>query len=144
MSLTWAKQPLTQQLARALRAATRRHPSLDGHTFGFSDLKEMWAAEDVHVVLTHDHDKVWQYWFAAPEGGWQLRSVHPNRQAAQQAAQANTAPEDTLDGTFAMGRLPGGRWMRVRCSSPKTITEIVGVFERIGCATKVETIGEAA
>lgn len=146
MSLTWTKQPLTQSLARSLRAATRRHPSIDGHTFGFADLKEMWCAADVHVVLTHDHDRVWQYWYQAPVGGWKPISIHPTRDEAEAAAEGNVGEDtDPEAGIYVTARFPGGRHlMRVKVLSAHGERMLTEIFDRLGCQTGVERIEEAA
>lgn len=146
VALTWEKQPLTQQLARSLRAGTRRHPQIDGHAFGFSDLKELWCADDVHAVCTHAHDPAWMYLYQAPEGGWRLVSVHTSRAAAQKAASANTDtdPEAPVAGTYVMGRLDGGRWMRVQVLSKAGEAMLTEIFSRLGCQTKLEHVEEAA
>lgn len=146
MSLTWHKEPLTQSLARSLRAATRRHPSIEGHTFSFADLKELWCAAEVHVVCTHDHDRVWQYWYQAPVGGWKPMSIHATREEAARAAEANTyEPEPTpVAGTYVVARFPGGREMRVQVLSQDGTATLTSIFERLGCFTEVQRIEEAA
>lgn len=143
--LNWQKQPLTQSLARSLRAATRRHPSLDGHTFGFSDLKEMWSAEDAHVVCTHDHDPVWQYWHQAPNGVWELKSVHDTRQEAQDAAAPHVNPGGPEPGTYVVANFPEGRLMRVRIMSKNGERMLTEIFTGLGCVTACERVkGQAA
>jgi hypothetical protein len=144
--MNWTKQPLTQGLARSLRAATRRHPHIDGHTFGFSDLKELWVADDVHVICTHDHDPVWQYWYQHPEKGWMPISIHDTRQQAQQAAAGNVAPGPTgpTPGTYVCAQLGQGRWMRVLVQSRDGKELLTGIFTRLGANTKIETVKGAA
>lgn len=142
--LHWAKQPLTHQLARELRAATRRHPQIDGHTFGFADLKELWCAADVHVVCTHEHDPVWQYYRQTPDGGWMPVSVHPTMAAAMAAADGAHGPTERQDGTYLLARFGTRPWMRVRITSRDGIDVIGAIFDRLGAQTKLERIEAAA
>lgn len=146
--LSWEKQPLTEMMARSLRAASRGgRQQLDGHSFGYDDLKELWTVEDdeaiVHAVLTHDHDPLWQRWsYDQDDKGWTLKDLHETRAGAQEAVlQSGSVP---TRGTYLLARFPGGRWMRVRIltkSGPETLAEI---FARLGCITRIEEIEEAA
>lgn len=142
MILTWTPQPLTREVARGLRAATRKSSGLDGHRFSFNDLKELWRAEEGdHIVLTHDADPVWQRWGTTPEGGWQLKSCHSSRQEAQRAAeQCETTLASPPEGIYILAWRPGGRTIRVQCRSndPQIMREI---FENLGYQTNVEAVG---
>lgn len=140
--LQWEKQPLTRELARNLRAATRRAPSLDGHTFRYGELKELWAAEG-HVVLTHSVDPVWQYWSHAPEGGWAPVSIHPSRQEAQATAEgtAVSASDETSSvGDFLLARFPGGNWIRTRIQSRNGMASMTAIYQNMGCEVREEHV----
>jgi hypothetical protein len=141
MTLHFNRQPLTREVARGLRAATRKVPALDGHRFIYTDLKELWATEDgIHLVLTHDSDPVYQYWYRPPEGTMELVCCTSTRQEAQAAAEAKAVPlPPTPSGHYVLAWRPGGRTIRVACKS-KDPSVMRGIFERLGYETNVEEI----
>jgi hypothetical protein len=142
MTLTWTNQPLTRELARGLRAATRKTPHLDGHRFTYTDLKELHSAQGgTHLVLTHDADPVWQYWHRPPEGGIQF-VCYGTRKQCYEAAEVRAAeiqPDIYPPGTYLIAWRPGGRTIRVPCLSkdPSTLAKI---FEDLGYETNVEAV----
>lgn len=142
--MKWEKTPLTRQLARELRAATRAsRPEIDGHSFSYNNLAEMWASDDgAHVVLTHDGEQRWQYWQCM--GHWRLVSLHQTRAGAQQAAQEYVEPLPTPEvGTYVLAR-EGKRTdeyvIRVHCSSEDGPRVIAEAFARLGYATRIEKV----
>ncbi len=141
--MNWDKSPLTRVLARSLRAGSRGI-ELDGHSFRYTDLRELWVAEENHVVLSHADDRSWQYWFHAPDGGgWSLVSVHTSRKAAQDAAKPMESHE-VEPGTYVLARWDEkGRWMRVRCTSTRITEAIADIFTGLGCETRVEEVSAA-
>lgn len=149
-ALEWVKQPLTRELARSLRAATRKSkPSIDDHTFKFTDLKEMWAADNVHVALTHDEDRKWQYWYQDPKKGWTIVSIHTSRKKAFEAALESLPDEPevaTDEGVYVLARFnEKSRWMRTRIQSSDGLEKIKTMYSRLGCEDiKVEKVGKAS
>lgn len=138
--LTWTQQPLTREVARGLRAATRKSPGLDGHRFSYNDLKELWKAEEGgHLVLTHDADPVWQHWATTPDGGWQLTGYYADREAAKAAAEAAPISAATPQGRYVLAWRPGGRTIRVRCQTHDPVP-LQGIFQRLGYETNVEDV----
>ena len=137
--MDFTKQPLTRALARSLRAGSRGI-ELAGQRFRYNDLKELWGADDLHAVLTHEGDECWQYWFHGATG-WQLVGVYPTRKEAQAAA-GQPQPEDELEpGTYVMARWDeNGRWMRVRSSSERITENLCDIFKSLGCETCVDSV----
>ena len=147
MTLFWEKQPLNQQVARALRGPTRRHNTpVDGHRFVFDDLRELWCAGETQVVLTHDQDPVWQYWADTPDRGWRLVSVHATRQAAQEVAVEQTPETPVIaPGTYVLARFAESRpWMRIQVSTDQCAADIQSIYVRLGAEVKTEVVGDAA
>lgn len=145
MTLGFSKQPLTRTVARGMRAATKGK-ELDGHRFSYNNLKELWISEDErHVVVTHDDDKLWQYWLDAPEGGWALASVHKSREAAQSAALDHEIPEAQPEtGLYVLAtKGEGSRTIRVKCESSEGPEFWVRTFTKLGYSTSVEEVGPA-
>ena len=139
--LTWVQQPLTRLLARTLRRVSQG-VSLDNHRFAFTDLREMWMADDHHVVLTHHQDKKWQYWHLAPEGGsdWDLVSVHSSRKAAQEAARADLPPVER-PGTYLLARAtPTSRCIKVHITSSRGAQTLTEIFTGLGYDTTTEEV----
>jgi hypothetical protein len=137
--MNWEKQPLTRALARSLRAGSRGI-ELAGQRFRYNDLKELWAVDDIHAVLTHEGDKSWQYWFHGAHG-WTLVGVYPTRKEAQAAA-GQPQDDDALEpGTYVMARWDeNGRWMRVRSSSDRITENLCDIFKNLGCETRVDSV----
>jgi hypothetical protein len=139
-TLEWEKQPLTREVARGLRAATRKMVAHGGHRFNYSDLKELWSARGEHFVCTHDTDPVWQYYHRSPEGTVQLICCVQTRQEAQTTAEIKHDPTPPIpSGTYVLAWRPGGRTIRVACrSGDPSIQE--GIFQRLGYETTVEKV----
>ena len=137
--MDFQKQPLTRAVARSLRAGSRGI-ELAGQRFRYNDLKELWAVDDIHAVLTHEGDKSWQYWFHG-EHGWTLVGVYPTRKEAQAAA-GQPQDDDALEpGTYVMARWDeNGRWMRVRSSSDRITENLCDIFKSLGCETRVDSV----
>ena len=137
--MDFQKQPLTRAVARSLRAGSRGI-ELAGQRFRYNDLKELWAVDDIHAVLTHEGDKSWQYWFHGAHG-WTLVGVYPTRKEAQAAA-GQPQDDDALEpGTYVMARWDeNGRWMRVRSSSDRITENLCDIFKSLGCETRVEDV----
>ena len=137
--MNWEKQPLTRAVARSLRAGSRGI-ELAGQRFRYNDLKELWAVDDIHAVLTHEGDKSWQYWFHGAHG-WTLVGVYPTRKEAQAAA-GQPQDDDALEpGTYVMARWDeNGRWMRVRSSSDRITENLCDIFKNLGCETRVDSV----
>lgn len=139
MTLAFVKQPLTREVARHLRAATRKVPPLDGHRFLYTDLKELWATEDgEHLVLTHDLDPIWQYWHRSPTGGMALVCCRPTRIEAQRAAEAAVVTTVTA-GKYVLAQQPGGRVIRVACRSEDP-SIVRSIFDKLGYTTSVQVV----
>lgn len=139
-TLEWVKQPLTREIARGLRAATRKITPIDGHRFRFTDLKELWSADNEHFVCTHDEDRVWQYYHRSPDGGVQLICCVKTRRQAQAAAETTqNPPSSTPSGTYVLAWQPGGRIIRVTCHSGDPSVQ-QGIFQRLGYETSVEQV----
>jgi hypothetical protein len=143
--LEFTRHPLTGEVAHILRASSRGHhpPTLDGHSFVYRDLKELWVSVDgEHVVLTHDKEDGWQYWHKPPEdeGGWALVSVHPYRGEAQAAADLNHGPPPLAAGTYFLAWHPGGRTIRVLCVSPDAAETLTAIFTKLGYDTSIEEV----
>lgn len=137
----WTKQALTGNLARQIRASTRRKPSIDGHTFSYNDLKEMWLTGE-SVVITHHQDPVWQLWSVAPGGGWLPVSVHDTREQAQNDL-GDFPPVEVPGeepGTYVSFRLNDQRpWQRVKVQTTDGVKSLTAMYERLGAQTRVET-----
>lgn len=140
---------MTRQVARALRAATHRI-QFDGHSFTYNDLKEMWMCTDgIHVVCTHEHDSMWQYWKRESEGGWRPVGAYETIISAQKAAQAtedNAEPaqeQTTGPGTYVLARFKGReRWMRTRILTKDGVQKMIDIYDRMGCEVTLEQIDE--
>lgn len=137
--MDFIKQPLTRAVARSLRAGSRGI-ELAGQRFRYNDLKELWAVDDIHAVLTHEGDNCWQYWFHGAHG-WTLVGVYPTRKEAQAAA-GQPQDDDALEpGTYVMARWDeNGRWMRVRSSSDRITENLCDIFKNLGCETRVDSV----
>ena len=137
--MDFQKQPITRAVARSLRAGSRGI-ELAGQRFRYNDLKELWAVDDIHAVLTHEGDKSWQYWFHGAHG-WTLVGVSPTRKEAQAAA-GQPQNDDALEpGTYVMARWDeNGRWMRVRSSSDRITENLCDIFKNLGCETRVDSV----
>jgi hypothetical protein len=142
MTLFWNKNPLTAEAARRLRAASRKAPPVDEHTFNYHDLKELWIAGQ-YAVLTHDGDPAWQCWHSPPTGGAQLLSHHDSRVEAEQAAETHDAlvvpPTSNGPGRYVVASGLGDRVIRVRCQSSDP-SAVRAIFENLGYETSVEQI----
>jgi hypothetical protein len=151
MALMWEKQPLTRQVARALRAATHRI-QFDGHVFGYNDLKEMWMDVDgVHVVCTHEHDPAWQYWHREDNGAWKPVGAYETIIAAQKIAQgAHDDSEPVVEppispGTYVLARFKGrDNWMRTRIMSKDGVQRMIDIWDRLGCEVTLEQVDDVA
>ena len=140
MTLTWHKQPTFREVARGMRAATRKARSLDGHHFSYRDLKELWSAGDHHIICTHEADPVWQHWHRGQEGGWVLRSCHESLLEAQMAAECVPQHQDkAAPGRYVIAWRPGGRTIRIACRTGDPSIQR-GIFERLGYETSVEEV----
>lgn len=145
MILEWEKQPLTRTLARAIRAATRRsRPKIEGHGFNYNDLKELWSAEDVHVVCTHSTDPVWQRWFYSPDSlTWELRSIHDTRKKAMDASLQDTVSAIVLPpGSACVYAWMEGssRKITIPCGTVDRAREQERMFQRMGYEAEVKEV----
>lgn len=143
-TLSWHKQPLVLTVARSLRASTRpTRPEIDGHRFCYEDLRELWASDDeCHVAFTHTHDRSWQYWFNAPQGGWTPISVHTSRAKAQAAA-LHEPPSALAPGTYVLARDGGRRDARVisvQCTTTRGPQLLCDIFAAMGYVTEVKEV----
>jgi hypothetical protein len=136
------RHPLNQGMARTLRASTRAsHPEIEGHSFHYGALRELWASEDrCHVVLTHDEEDGWQYWAKNPEGVWELISIHVNRIEAEAAAGGNHSPPPPSPGTYFIAHRPEGRSIRVHCTTEEAVETLTGIFTKLGYETSTEEV----
>lgn len=141
--MNFEKQPLTREVARGLRAATRKAVALDGHRFIYNDLKELWSSEDgAHLLCTHEGDVIWQYWHYPPEGTARLVCCFPTRREAEAAAALTVTgalPAKALPGIYLLAWSPGGRTIRVQCRSGDPSIQ-QGIFERLGYETSIEEV----
>jgi hypothetical protein len=148
--MIWKKQPITRQLAKELRKASVSQPDLNGHSFKFTDLKQLWQGDPDHVLLTHDRDQVWQYWYKAPVGGWQPISIHDSMEEGQDAVAAYKHPDVVIppvededgsdEGTFVLFRSDEDKpWHSVRVLSRDGAEKLSDMYERMGFEHKIET-----
>lgn len=141
MSLHWTEKGMASDLARAMRAATRRKPEIDGHTFTYTDLKKLYATEDETVaVLTHETDKVWQHWVSTPTGGWFPKGMYRTKGAAMEAAEALATAPTVIPGRYLLARFGKRPWMRVRIDSKSGMELIGGIFERMDAEVSSELV----
>jgi hypothetical protein len=141
----WTKQAPTGNLTRQIRAGTRRKPSIDGHTFNYNDLKEIWSAGE-SVVITHKQDPVWQLWTNTPTGGWLPVSIHKTCKQAQEALGDHPPVEAPGEepGTYVCFRFHDERpWKRVKVQTTDGVRSLTGMYERLGAQTRVETTVDA-
>jgi hypothetical protein len=151
MSLLWAPHSptslLAQQMRRDIRAHRREGP--DGHFFVYRHLMALWAA-DYHTVLTHTTSAVWQHWARHPEHGWIPIGVHPNREAAQAAAEAHEwqcepPPSIPTPGVYVLAGWPVTEGevvyaIRTRCESKNSAIAVAETLRAIGMITRHEEI----
>lgn len=139
----WTKQAPTGNLTRQIRAGTRRKPSIDGHTFNYNDLKEIWLSGD-SVVITHKQDPVWQLWANTPTGGWLPVSIHNSRKKAQDALDDLPLAEGEEPGTYVFFRFNDQRpWQRVKVQTSDGEKNLAAMYNRLGAETRVETTVDA-
>jgi hypothetical protein len=145
-SFQWAKaKDLDGDVAEEIRHDVRRYrreKGRGGHRFRHATLKNLWHVENIHAVLNHADDPVWQYWYNHASNGWQLVGYYFTRREAQAAAERPhpIAPIKPL----APGRYIFAAWpdhevtMRVRISSDYTGEQVSKVFGDLGCQTSIE------
>ena len=144
-SLQWSQLKHDHEVIAELRRDVRVHrreTGRAGHRFNPATLKNVWAADDVHLVLNHTDDPAWQHWHHGAQG-WYLVHWHPSRREAQAAAELplRTVPVDVVDmvvGLRVEAGWPGrGSTMIVTCSSPATAEDVAKVYSNIGCTAVI-------
>jgi hypothetical protein len=149
--LQWNREPVDGEFAKALRRGIRMHRrerGRGGHGFGYSDLRALWVSGKEHAVLTHDCDRIWQYWWQHPQRGWFLQSWHrllaEAKQEADRPRPLDAAPSPLSSGTYVCAEwvdpYSGKTPMMIRCHTEYTAREISDVFERLGCVTSMKSI----
>lgn len=150
-SLQWSKaKNSSDDIVRSIRHDVRkfrREKGRAGHRFRFATLKNIWYVDQVHAVVNHTDDPVWQYWYNDPQDGWMLVHWYSTRREAQAAAEL-PHPEsvkeklvvaDKSDGHYVLVAWPNKDFsMRYHCSSPYTAQETMKVWEKLGCRTVIE------
>lgn len=122
----------------------RREKGRGGHRFRYATLKNLWYVDQIHAVLNHSDDPVWQYWYHHPLNGWILISWHGTRREAQATAELPHPVEvarSIAPGTYIFAAWPGQEvTMKVRVRSDWVGEQIIRVFGDLGCETKIEVI----
>ena len=152
-SLSWVKQPVDGDFARAIRKDVRlyrRERGRGGHRFSMNFIKTLWVADDsMHAVLNHIDDLVWQMFYRHPTQGWLLIHWYDTRREAQAAAESDhpelVSRRPTVHpGINVLANFPHrDNRMRVHCSSDYTATVVEETFVKIGCITAREVVPEA-
>lgn len=150
--LQWERIPTNGDFMKKMRRELRIHrreKGRGGHEFVHDDVRTLWASGDDYAILTHNSDRVWQFWWRHPEQGWALQSWHRLLADAKQEADkprilalpSVKAPEPGLY-VCAVWQEPysGNRPLMVRCSSDYTATEVTDMFLALGCQTSTKTV----
>jgi hypothetical protein len=150
--LQWERIPADGLFIKKVRRELRMHrreKGRGGHEFIHDDIRVIWASGDDHIILTHNADRAWQFWWRHPEQSWVLQSWHRLLAEARDEADRPRivelpAPKKTDAGLYvcAEWREPyfGERPLMIRCSSQKTASEIASVFESLGCFVSSKTV----
>jgi hypothetical protein len=144
--LEWEKLPIDGSFATQLRReirTRRREKGRAGHEFMSDDIRVLWASGASHVILAHNTDRVWQFWWRHPQQGWFLQSWHRLLVEAKTEADkpriTTPLPETSrIAGTYVCAEWKephggGSAPMMVRCSTQYTVSEILSVFQELGC-----------
>lgn len=140
--------PFATKLRREIRAR-RREKGRAGNEFMSDDIRTLWVSGDSHVILSHNTNRIWQFWWRHPEEGWYLQSWH--RLLAEAKTEADKPRITTLPpeksreaGIYVCAEwkepLRGAAPMMVRCSSSYTASEITKVFQELGCNALAKTV----
>jgi len=150
--LEWEKLPSDGPLATRLRReirTRRREKGRAGHEFMPDDIRALWASGDSHVILSHNTDRAWQFWWRHPQQGWFLQSWHRLLADAKTEADkpriAGLPPETSrAAGNYvcAEWREPyvGSAPMMICCSTQYTASEILSVFQELGCNAAIKAV----
>jgi hypothetical protein len=150
--LEWEKLPIDGSFATQLRReirTRRREKGRAGHEFMSDDIRVLWASGASHVILAHNTDRVWQFWWRHPQQGWFLQSWHRLLTEAKTEADkpriTTPLPETSrVTGTYVCAEWKepyvGSAPMMVRCSTQYTASEILSVFQELGCNTATKAV----
>lgn len=149
--LEWEKESLDSSFAKKMRREIRTHrreQGRGGHEFNFNDIRALWVSGNNHVILSHELDRSWQFWWRHPEESWFLQSWH--RILADAKAEADKPRIFSLPKpaephgicVFAEWVEPysGNSPIVINCSSQHTALEIVKSFQAIGCQATIKTV----
>ena len=154
MALTWEKHTVDGTFATEIRRGIRQHrreKGRGGHRFRYDDLKTLWGAKDrkgTYAVLTHNEDKLWQYWFKG-EDGWKLQSWFKLLKDAQAEAEKPRPKPVVVPSKVEPGSYVHAAWtapyrgrkpMVVRCQTDSTAAVISELFQKLGCTVEVKTV----
>jgi len=150
--LQWERQQLSGSFFKKLRREIRtyrREKGRSGHGFIHDDVRVLWASGDSYAILSHNLDRVWQFWWRHPEHGWFLQSWHKILSDAKIEADKPRIFDVVLEKKRPSGTYVCGEWieafqgtgpMMVLCSSEYTASEIKSVFESLGCRVATKAV----
>lgn len=127
----------------------RREKGRAGHEFIYDDIRTLWVSGDDYAILTHNSDRVWQFWWKHPEQSWVLQSWHRLLSEAKEEADkprilALPTPKAPEPGFYVCGvwesPYSGSRPLMVRCSTDYTVAEVTSVFRALGLCASTKTV----
>lgn len=146
-SLEWARAKTHDvDIVHAIRHDVRkyrREKGRAGHRFRFATIKNIWYVDEIHAVINHTDDPLWQYWYNHPQDGWILVHWYTTRREAQAAAELPHPEQSVTAKPFIEGIYVRAGWdmdnytMRVTCSSDRTAVDIQSIFRKLGCFTSL-------
>ena len=152
-TLEWDKHSVEGDFVRKLRREIhmyRREKGRAGKEFSPDDLRTVWASGSSYVVLTHNTDRAWQFWWKHPEKGWFLQSWHRLLSEAKEEAEKpriTDLPENTakISGLYVCAEWEGEnrfapRPIIVLCSSQGTASDFLDVFQKLGYRAAIKTV----
>ena len=153
MTLEWNKHSVEGDFVRRLRREIRmyrRERGRAGKEFMPDDLRTVWSSGSNYVILTHNTDRLWQFWWKHPEKGWFLQSWHRLLSEAKEEAEKPRIVElpewqDTAPGTYVYAeweeKSSDSKPFMILCSTPYTASEVMDVFRQLGCRAAIKTVG---
>jgi hypothetical protein len=152
MTLDWERQPIDGSIFKDFRRQVRIHhrqKGRGGHEFIRDDVRSLWSSGDSHLIISHNIDRFWQFWWRHPEAGWFLQSWHRVLSEAKEEAENPRVFELPKGKKRNQGSYLCAEWpdsfcdsspMMVRCSSQYTTSEMRDVFEGLGCQTYTKVV----